>query len=63
MTQFLVSFRGLNLSEDQVVRVRSTLEQAMRDEYKAFTAGSGPASERATEELPGGLSLPTVSSI
>ncbi len=40
MTQFIVSFRGLNLSDDQVVRVRGALEEAMKGEYDSLAARS-----------------------
>jgi hypothetical protein len=65
MTQFIVSFRGLNLSDDQVVRVRGALEKAMRREYDSLAArsdadvewGSTDHDSREAMDKPG---LPTV---
>ena len=45
MTQFIVSFRGLNQSDDQVVRVRSALEKAMRHECELLSVASDAGSE------------------
>jgi hypothetical protein len=60
MTQFIVSFRGLDLSDDQVVRVKSGLERAMKHEYESLSATTDVGAQSSDTSHEGRSGFPAV---